>query len=247
MERPDADREPLVEELVGHHVPVDDLRGDDRQAGPECQPERHDRPQTARAPHIHPSGSYRSAPLCVLGILGLRRLDVAGVVDLAAGELVGERARAVLSCVVPELVAGVAETGDAGEVVAQPVPRAGASALDVCTRTGEVLHAEKAAYRRAAAWGQPAAERRHRRTCEGAADSRRQLPLPARARPFDRGELAGVGADGAEPTRRPAPDAYRARVGVERPVVAFDPGIDVVLHAVRDRDHRFAATARWTW
>src|SRR6266511_3149965 len=100
---------------------------------------------------------------------------------------------------------------------------------------------------RTAAWGQPAAERRHRRTCEGAADSRRQLPLPARARPFDRGELAGVGADGAEPTRRPAPDAYCARVGVERPVVAFDPGIDVVLHAVRDRDHRFAATARWTW
>ena len=34
----DADREPLVEQLVGHHEPVDDTRGDDGEPDRECGP-----------------------------------------------------------------------------------------------------------------------------------------------------------------------------------------------------------------
>jgi hypothetical protein len=42
MEPDDAEREPFVEQLVGHHEPVCDAAGDRRETGAECKPE-HDR------------------------------------------------------------------------------------------------------------------------------------------------------------------------------------------------------------
>ncbi len=43
MQARDADREALVEELVGHHEPVDDATRDRGEAGRQHEPEREER------------------------------------------------------------------------------------------------------------------------------------------------------------------------------------------------------------
>src|SRR5205814_10515338 len=191
------------------------------------------------------SGAATAAPLRVLGLV-LRRLDVAAVVDLSAGERVAPRATAVLGRVVVELVARVAERRDAGEVVVQPIPRAAALSLHVCARAREVLHAEESLRRRAARC-KAAAEGRHGLAAERAADAGRKLRLPARAPAFDGRELAVVGAHRAEAAGRLPPDANAPRVRVEGPRVALDASVDVVLNAVGQSHHRLTpSAARWT-
>src|SRR6266508_4330225 len=175
--------------------------------------------------------------------LALQRRDVAVVVDLAADQRVAPGALAVLGRVVAELVACIAERGDAGEVIAEPVVGAAALPLLVVTRAREVLHAEEAAHGRAAGCERPA-EGRHRRALERAADACGELGLAARAPAFDRREAAVIAARGAETARRLAPDANGARVRVEGPVVALDARVDVVLDSVCDVEYELAvATA----